>query len=34
MHVDLIHLAGCASLNIVGDKGFHVRPPVIWLNEG
>jgi len=27
--VDLGHLAGCASSDVLGDEGFHVWPPVI-----
>jgi len=31
--VDFIHLAGCATFNIVGYKVLHAGPPVIRLNE-
>ncbi len=33
MSVDFVHLAGCATFDIVSYKVFHVGPPVERLNE-
>ncbi len=33
MSVDLVHLAGRTTFNIVGYKVLHVWPPIIRLNE-
>ena len=33
MSVDFIHLAGCATFDIVGYEVFHVGPPVEGLDE-
>ena len=32
MHVDFVHLADYAAFDVVGDEGFHIGPPVVWLN--
>jgi hypothetical protein len=33
MSVNFVHLAGCATFNIVGHKVLHGWPPVIQLDE-
>ena len=33
MSVDFVHLAGCATFDIVGYEVFHVGPPVERLDE-
>ena len=33
MSVNFVHLAGCATFDIVGYKVFHVGPPVERLDE-
>ena len=34
MGVDFVHLTSCTSFDIYGDEVFHVRPPVVQLDEG
>ena len=30
--IDFGHLACCTSLDVLGDEGFHVWPPVVGSN--
>jgi len=33
MSVYFVHLAGCASFNVGGDKVFYMRPPIVGLDQ-
>ena len=33
MSVYFVHLAGCTSFHISGDKVFHVGPPIMGLDQ-